>query len=281
MHGYLNKFRSNKKKIYNIKENEGFTFRIAGLGRDDKNNLYQKQSHSTQDSSIVTIGVDEIANANNDNKSKITNHTFLVWGDNNQELTIETNERSNSQVPLMKRKWKIQVTGETVSGLNTTIEFEDLEQTEKYGDDYLLVIDNSADGTFSPENTRYIKASEVENNIISFSDVQWDLDKSGSDIFTIGRNTELAVTLNEEKPISCEKVNNGVLSYEVSGGIEPYTFELINSNLKMRQWYSINKCSVCTQWYSTNKCTVFRALLPTLCNSKLRVSQQRTPNRDL
>ena len=65
--------------IYDIKENEGFSFHITGLGRDDKNDLYQKQSHSTQDSTLITIGVDEIANTNKDNKSKLTNHTFLIF----------------------------------------------------------------------------------------------------------------------------------------------------------------------------------------------------------
>ncbi len=103
-----------------------------------------------------------------------------------------------------------------------------------------MVIDSKGDGTFLPENTRYIKATKVKENLIGFSDVQWDLDKSGSDIFTIAMNTELVVTLNEEKPISCNNANNGVLSYKVSGGIEPYTFELVSSNLTINQWNSIN-----------------------------------------
>ncbi|MCK5442134.1 MAG: T9SS type A sorting domain-containing protein [Maribacter sp.] len=232
---------SEKKVVYSIKDNENFANYIAGIGRDDSLGLYQKQSHSTEESSLITIGIGAIFPTNNDNNMQLDDNTFLIWGTNNKPLAIEENEKPEYQIPLLQRKWKIQATGEKVSELKTTLQL-DISNVFKEGDrdksEYLMVIDLSGDGTFLSENIKYIEASGLENNILSFEEIQWDTDISGTDVFTFALKENLEVGLTEDQPISCNNRNDGKLLYEVKGGIPPYNYELLASDSIMDQWKS-------------------------------------------
>lgn len=57
---------------------------IAGIGRDDTSTLNQKQSKSTADGSLVTIGHGDVAASNAANSNNFSNDkTFMIWGHNN------------------------------------------------------------------------------------------------------------------------------------------------------------------------------------------------------
>lgn len=233
---------SSKKGIYSMKENDGFKHRISGIGRDDDNAFYQKQSHSSAEPSLVTIGVGDIMDTNNDNKSELNNQTFIIWGDNNKNPIIDSKMQSTSQVPLMYRQWKIQVTGKTISELSTTVELDisTFLKEEENTDDYLLVIDRSGNGDFLVDQVKYIEVSTREDNILTFKDVKWDTDGSGSDSFSFALKSEIELTLKEAKPLVCEANNNGILHYQVNGGIPPYHFEFSKDDIIIEQWESTN-----------------------------------------
>jgi len=58
-----------------------FKNNIAGIGRDDTMTLNQKQSKSTADGDIVTIGQGTIASTNQGNSNNFTaDKSFLIWG---------------------------------------------------------------------------------------------------------------------------------------------------------------------------------------------------------
>lgn len=71
-----------------------FNFDIAGIGRDDVSELYQKQSRSVNNAAdvtgktqgVLTIGLGEIYNTNKDNPNTINNKQFLMWGNNGINL---------------------------------------------------------------------------------------------------------------------------------------------------------------------------------------------------
>ena len=231
---------SSKKKIYNLKDNSDFIHRIAGIGRDDKSNLFQKQSHSTKENSLVTIGLGSIASTNEENKETFNNQTFIIWGDNNQEPIIETKSKI-SQVSLMQRVWKVQVTGDSVSELSTSLEFDASSiLSEEKINNYLLVIDPDGDGDFISEKVRYIDAITSENNIHTFNNIKWDEDGSGSDSFTFALKAELELTFEEVAPLNCKTNNSGILSYQVNGGMPPYHFQLRKDDIIIDEWESTN-----------------------------------------
>lgn len=231
---------SDKKIIYAIEEGSVFANRIAGIGKDDALELNQKQSHSTQIGGIVTIGVDAIAISNQENKGIIEDKNFLVWGDNNAPL-VESTSIENSSLPLLQRKWLIKATGDYAAELSTMIQFDAKAIFDNLNLDlkrYLLVIDKSGKGTFLPENLQYVSASKIDETILTFNNVQWDTDKSGTDAFTFAISNELELALAEEKSEVCVFGDNGVLGFNVSGGIAPYTFELIKDSQIVASWGS-------------------------------------------
>lgn len=231
---------SDKKVIYDLENRQGFSNRIAGIGRDDASGLLQKQAHSTEKGNIITIGVDEIELSNAVNKAVIEDGTFLIWSDNNAQLALTTKD-GDAYPPLLGRHWMMQATGAKSSTLSTTVQ---LDITTVFSDKtldpskYLLVMDESADGTFLPENVKYKMASSLENNILTFKNISWDADKSGADSFSFALKPDLEMALAEEKPLSCVAGDNGVLSYNVHGGIPPYAFELKSDSGAVKSWKS-------------------------------------------
>ncbi|MFB3388682.1 T9SS type A sorting domain-containing protein [Flavobacterium sp. LAR06] len=231
---------SDKKIIFDVEDAPAFVNRIAGIGKDEALELNQKQSHSTQTEGIVTIGVDEIATSNQENKGIIEDKNFLVWGDNNAPLTAGI-PTENSSLPLLQRKWLIKATGDQARALSTIVQFDanaifsDLNLDLKR---YLLVIDKSGKGTFLPENLQYFPASKMDGNALTFSDVLWDTDQSGTDVFTFALSEKLEVALAEEVSEVCVFGENGILDFNVSGGIAPYTFELLKDSNVLTSWES-------------------------------------------
>ena len=229
------------KVIYDVQTNKDFAYRIAGIGRDDSLKLYQKQSHSTQKSFLVTMGLRQIAPSNKDNNAFLNDNTFLIWGDNNLDIDTFQDNQSSLQLPLMKRQWKIQATGESIPELETTLRLNlsDIKLNNvNPKDELLLAIDNSGEGSFLPENTRYFAPSSVNNDTLVFERIHWDIDKSGSDVFSFGLHSPLEISLSESKPPGYDFSNDDVLKYEVNGGVPPFHYKLVASDSVKTEWES-------------------------------------------
>jgi len=88
---------------------------IAGIGRDDASGLNQKQSVSLNTDALVTIGHGSIAQDNASNTNNFTSDlSYLVWGNNNQNITFNTplvSESSGLAVSHIERIWATQQTG--------------------------------------------------------------------------------------------------------------------------------------------------------------------------
>lgn len=101
--------------MWNAANNTGYANHIAGIARDDKGSLYQKQSRSIDTAStgnLIAVAVgDDLAASNADNSDSITNDkSFLVWGDNNGAITYTTNVTGSNVTLRMPRVWKVDKT---------------------------------------------------------------------------------------------------------------------------------------------------------------------------
>ena len=77
----------------------GYTGSIAGIGRDDRFELIQKQSQASTNNPNIIIGIGNISEANHLNNGTFAeNENFLIWGDN-----------SGSGV---NRIWRLEATGD-------------------------------------------------------------------------------------------------------------------------------------------------------------------------
>ncbi len=109
--------------IWNISNNAGFNYNIAGIGKDVASDLYQKQSKSSNDINEVTIGLGVIAATNNANINEFKkDRDFLVWGSDNGAYTASgsntttINSGLTTSTTRINKKWKIVETKTDIDG---------------------------------------------------------------------------------------------------------------------------------------------------------------------
>ena len=99
-------FGSDGKVIWDPEKHKDYTYRPTGLGRDDGNELYQKQS-SNQADPFLAIGMNDIKRTNIDNQTILDNNNFVIWSDDNKAMTLK-NDRN---FDVLERNWEINFIG--------------------------------------------------------------------------------------------------------------------------------------------------------------------------
>lgn len=103
-------YASDGKVIWDPEKHGEFKHRPTGLGRDDGNELYQKQSSNHEDR-FLTIGKGNIETTNNDNPSVFNENNFVIWSDDNKEMTLKQEKDFN----VLERNWEINFIGSEIS----------------------------------------------------------------------------------------------------------------------------------------------------------------------
>jgi hypothetical protein len=122
---------NNGNVIWSISGNFGFNFDIAGIGRDDASELYQKQSKSVNPSEVMTIGLSDIKTTNSANTAAFTaDSDYLMWGsnggtmvDSGVDLNITLGPTTITTITeVVNRKWKVvEKTGRDVGTVRVNI----------------------------------------------------------------------------------------------------------------------------------------------------------------
>ncbi|MCM3759949.1 S-layer homology domain-containing protein [Alkalihalobacillus oceani] len=112
---------------------------IAGIGRDDAQNLNQKQSHSIHpDVPQIAIGLGIVAETNAQNSNEFTSDgQYLIWSDNGEDLVFDVHVKDTEYHP--QRIWKVQ-NSKDVGTVQVAIPADALLDGKK-----LLVSDNDTD----------------------------------------------------------------------------------------------------------------------------------------
>ncbi|MCL2650723.1 MAG: hypothetical protein FWD60_06835 [Candidatus Azobacteroides sp.] len=66
----------------NARDYTDYSSNIFGLGRDDDSGLYQKQSHSANDSTMTVFRGDAVTPLNSDNTGTLEDKQFIMVGRN-------------------------------------------------------------------------------------------------------------------------------------------------------------------------------------------------------
>ncbi len=222
--------------IWDYQNNPDFSYAIAGLGRDDGFGLYQKQSSNVEEV-LLTIGINEISKTNEDNPSVLKDKNFLAWGMNAEEPTPELSEEEiyPYKHPVMNRKWQMQVNGNDMVKLATSMQF-DINDSRGESANCYLVIDRSGTGNFASETIEYIEPDSINTNGIAFfNNLVWDADNSGNDIFTLSFGMNNGVSCDH--PI-CYNDATGTINMQIMGGGAPYSYSLMNDSISYSKVWS-------------------------------------------
>ncbi len=160
--------------IWNSKENQGFNYNIAGIGRDDKADLNRKKSKCENSGSLITIGLAEMTT----NSGEFHNKDFLMWGNNNDLLSSGTKVvldlsagindpdlKSEVQFSPIQRIWKVIETYESGTGVpevTVTIPKRSLDDIISSKGEYLMFISDSPN---FDSNSKHVAMSSVEDNL--------------------------------------------------------------------------------------------------------------------
>lgn len=177
--------------FWNTTANTGYNYDIAGIGRDDDSQLYQKQSKSVNSTDDITIGLSDIAATNNLNTSTCNNRNFLVWGNNNgtlaaqPEVIINMSSGITSPSALVSnvsfisigRTWKVVETGGNVPITKVSIPTAMLSATLTPPGDYLMFISST---------TAFDPTAEYRVMTVNGSNLETSYDFDGTKYITFG-----------------------------------------------------------------------------------------------
>ncbi|MBP2833460.1 T9SS type A sorting domain-containing protein [Aquimarina sp. U1-2] len=231
---------SGDQKIWNVEDNDPYLHRISGIGRDDKANIFQKQSGSSDDQGSLVICAGSLQLSNELNTSSMNHGDFLIWGDDNGKN--EMTEALSNSLPVLDRKWLLQASGETCHRIKTEVCIDPhyfFPNTVQEENDYILVIDRKGSGNFEQTETEIVYAEpDTTRGTQVFRNIVWDIDKSGNDSFTFAMLPKLRLTLQPDVKTDCESTTKSeTITYSVTGGLPPYSYELINTTGNhQKQW---------------------------------------------
>jgi hypothetical protein len=93
---------SDETLIWDPEKHKEFKYRPTGLGRDDGNALYQKQS-SNQEDQFLAIGQGNIFKMNVENPSVFDHNNFVLWSDDNKAMAF----KEEGNLRILERNWKL------------------------------------------------------------------------------------------------------------------------------------------------------------------------------
>jgi hypothetical protein len=224
-HNYIS---SDEKVLWKAEDNKNYLHRVAGIGRDDAFQLYQKQSHSAYDSGLITISVGPLVNSNDENVSSLNHGDFIMWGDDNGNRSSKAGQGKDSVLSTIKRHWLLTATGETASQIATEVKV-DIAQFPKTALDYWLVIDRSGQENFSVDNLEYILPDRKTADGKVIYKVKWDTDRSGKDNFGFARARSLFGVVRTLKNPSCTDETAGHTRMEIISGHAPFHYTLTST----------------------------------------------------
>ncbi|WP_310560128.1 choice-of-anchor D domain-containing protein [Flavobacterium sp.] len=168
----------------------GFNYNIAGIGRDDASQLYQKQSKTENTKDDITIGLGDIYDKNSDNPNTfVSDKNFLVWGSDNGSLLAKPEvvvNMSSGIAPSLtsvvnfisiRRTWKVVETGGNIPSVKVSVPSTLLTSTITPPGDFLMFISDSP--VFNP-------TSEYRIMRVNGSKLETDFDFDGTKYITFG-----------------------------------------------------------------------------------------------
>ncbi|MBI5538659.1 MAG: T9SS type A sorting domain-containing protein [Bacteroidia bacterium] len=230
----INYKRSDNVILWDVQKDREFSNDIAGIGKDSRLQINQKQSAGNGGESLLKIssGI-SFGNWNKENTHTINEGDFLIWGDNGRNFLsfpkdTSITDLSNSAylTDLSERQWLIKRTGNTVDQIKTLI----MLSAPTLARDTLirvnLIISPTTNFNFPADSCLVIPADSTDSiGNLYFHNIYWDTDSSGSDAFTfqaasiqhnaekMANNTAYTDSLNNYDNNSNKDSNNGNISF--------------------------------------------------------------------
>lgn len=194
-------YNSEGTVIWDPQKHKDHKYRLTGLGRDDGNELYQKQSTNLDDQ-VLTIGKHAISRTNAENSAPLNNNEFVLWSDDNKDLTLF----QEGNFAKLNRNWNINFVGSQIkeSDFSVRIQKAILNPESQPKIYWLFITDSSGE-------LRKIQGIEIAN-FIFFNNVRFLKDEVTEDsaFFTFAvsptKNEKQDSLVNTKKTINDSRI---------------------------------------------------------------------------
>ena len=232
---YLN---ASGEKIWALKENQSFPYRITGLMHDPLSGLHQRRSRTEMSSDkLIELSVGAWTATNAENKEQLPARASLVWSDNGERLRFKIADEETSRPPMLERKWLMDVKGigEAVP-TSVRLHSRNLEKLIQAEQEVWLAVDASGAGNFAYVDTKYYPAKQKDGDLFIFEDIHWDEDQSGKDVFTFVLGEPMIPVMAIKQP-HCQSEEKGELALRIYGGVAPYQVKWKGEeNIAYKSW---------------------------------------------
>lgn len=200
----MNYVRSDNVVLWDVKKNKEFNNEIAGIGKDIKLQINQKQSGGNGGDAILRISCNNrFYNMNKENNYEINDGDFLIWGDNGKSLldfftdtlSIDSTHYVDSTVyrtyltNLSERRWIIRRTGKTANAIPTVVMLYAPDLVRDTLKSISLILSRTANILFPADSCLFMTPDSTDSTgNFYFHNIYWDTDSSGSDAFTFQIN---------------------------------------------------------------------------------------------
>ncbi len=189
-----NYYNSKFDVIWDSDKQKEYKYRTTGIGRDDANELYQKQS-TNQEDLFLTISRSNISRTNAENIENIKDNTFALWADDNNEMTFENDGSYN----VLKRKWEINFINDfPKDGFSVRINKTKLNPLKTRTNYWMFI--KKEDG--SEEKIQGVE----DDKFITFSKVAFNKENPKSSVFTFAMGNSGV----KEKSESIKNINSAI-----------------------------------------------------------------------
>ena len=188
---------------WNETDNIGYNNDIAGVGRDDRFHLNQKQSKSVNHDAIITMGLDSITTDNLSHGSTFMKDSIaFVWANNDSSLaswsTQETRHSYNT-IYRLKREWKVEENLGDVGTLAVQVNSADLPIAPFAGNKLFIAIDEDLDGDFTTGDIQLIRMTNnagtweadvnfLDGQVFTFMFIHFDFMRHGKNFYNQKEN---------------------------------------------------------------------------------------------
>src|SRR5690606_16485917 len=200
-----------------VPANDVFNYDIAGIGRDDVSDLYQKQSRSVNNAAdgtgrtqgVLTMGITDLYDTNSENPNTVGNKQFLMWGNNgvnlnNPAVIVDVNMSTDIAPALeswvqfngIARTWKVVENGGDFPTVKVAMLRSAIRTATPPNGRYLMFISDTPN--FDPTADYRVMTEEL--NELGENVVTTDYDFDGTKYITFGwapeRIYERSITFN-------------------------------------------------------------------------------------
>jgi hypothetical protein len=194
----LNYVDENSEIIWDTDLLQGFNNDVAAIYRNDSLDINQKQSCGNGGLAEISFYIDNLEEDNNLNNSFIQNKEYLFFGHNNDSLKTSNNDSLDASLhvfDLLQRRWMVKANGDSLKNTNINIKFN-VSQLDSF-DNISLVINRQANNEFLINNCDFYLPDSVDNdNNYYFTNIKWDTDSSGFDMFTFQLSSQSLFSQN-------------------------------------------------------------------------------------